>query len=337
MRYSMYVGVDISAQEAHVATLTGEGEISQPFVIEQTPEGMAELAHILLSSGHAPQATLIVMEASGSYWMQLATWLYEAGFAVSVINPAQAHHFARALLQRSKTDALDAVVLTQLAADLQPALWKPPSHTYEQLYQRLTQRDALLEMRQQERNRLHALRRRASVVAEVEARLEAHIAFLDAHISDLDRQLQQALAQDPAWDQAAHLLRSIKGFGPVATTWLLTATHNFTACERPEQIASYAGLVPRKFESGSSIRRRSSIGYAPHARLREALYMASLSAVQHNPAISAFYHRLLDRGKTKKAALCACARKLVHIAWAVVYKQQPWQPDYAPAEAFVIA
>jgi len=336
MRYSLFVGVDISAQEAHVATLNAEGELSDPFVIEQTPAGMAELEQALLGSGHAPGATLVVMEASGSYWMKLASWLYGAGFAVSVINPAQAHAFARALLQRSKTDALDALVLARLAAKLQPTLWTPPSQTYEQLYQRLVQRDALLEMRQQERNRLHALRHRASVVAAVQAQLEAHIVFLDAQIAELDHQIQQVLAQDEAWGQAARLLRSIKGFGPVATTWLLTATHNFTACQRPEQVASYAGLVPRKFESGSSVNRRPAIGYAPHARLRQALYMASLSAIQHNPAIRTFYHRLLEHGKTKKAALCACARKLVHIAWAVAAQQQTWRPDYA-FEALLIA
>lgn len=337
MRYSMFVGVDISAQQAHVATLTSEGELSDPFVVEQTSEGMVALKPALLSSGHAPQAILVVMEASGSYWMKLASCLYQAGFGVSVINPAQAHHFAKALLNRSKTDALDAHVLARLAAKLRPQPWKPASETYEQLYQRLRQRDALLEMRQQERNRLHALRQRPTVVADVEARLVAHITYLQSQIDDLERELRQALAQDEAWDQAAGLLRTIKGFGLIATCWLLVATHNFTACERPEQIASYAGLVPRKFESGSSVNRRPAIGFAPHARLREALYMACLSAVQHNPAIKSFYNRLLAEGKPKKVALCACARKLVHIAWAVVNKQQRWEPDYAPREAFALA
>lgn len=336
MRYSMFVGVDISAKEAHVMSISADGEISEAFIIEQTPAGMAELEQRLLASGHTPADVLVVMEATGAYWMKLATYLYEAGFAISVINPAQAHHFAKALLNRSKTDAIDARILAQLAAKLQPKPWKPASATYEQLYQRLAQRDAVLEMLQQERNRRHALRLRPTVVVQVEAKIETHIAFLQSQLDDLDREIKDAIAQDHAWDEAAGLLRSIKGFGPIATAWLLTATHNFTACERPEQIASYAGLVPRLFESGSSISRRSAIGYAPHARLREALYMATLSAVQHNPAIKAFYHRLLDNGKTKKAALCACARKLVHIAWAVVTKQVIWQPDFVPFDVPVL-
>jgi transposase len=68
----------------------------------------------------------VVLEATGSSWITLATALHHAGFAVSVINPAQAHAFATALLKRAKTDAIDAQTLAQLAALLQPAPWTPP-------------------------------------------------------------------------------------------------------------------------------------------------------------------------------------------------------------------
>ena len=89
----------------------------------------------------------MAMEATGSYWMGVATSLAEAGFAVSVVNPAQAHHFATALLRRGKTDAIDAQTLAQLAALLQPTPWTPPPAIYHALHQRLVQRDALLRLR----------------------------------------------------------------------------------------------------------------------------------------------------------------------------------------------
>jgi len=65
-------------------------------------------------------------EATGSYWVTLAVALHEAGFRVAVINPLQAHHFAKAHLRRAKTDNLDAQDLAQLAAALLPAPWCPP-------------------------------------------------------------------------------------------------------------------------------------------------------------------------------------------------------------------
>lgn len=326
--YSHFVGIDISALKAQVAIQTANDRIAQ-LSITQHEAGFEQLVTALKTLGCSPSTCLVVMEATGVYWMRLATYLYEQGWAVSVINPAQAHYFARALLQRSKTDQVDALTLTLLAARLQPACWQPASATQEALCQHLSQREACLQMLQQERNRLHALRQRPLAVPQVVAHLQAHIDFLRAQIAQLDAQLQQLIADDPAWHSAATLLRSIKGFGPVVTSWLLTATHRFTACQSPEQVASYAGLVPRLFESGSSVRARPALGFAPHDRLRQALYMASLSAVQHNPVIRAFYQHLLAQGKPKKVALCACARKLIHIAWAVVMKQQPFDPAFA--------
>jgi hypothetical protein len=58
--------------------------------------------------------------------------------------------------------------------------------------------------------------------------------------------------------------------------------------------------VPQLRESESSVRGRPSIDYSGHARLRQALYMATLSAIQHNPLIKAFYQRLIAKGKAKK-------------------------------------
>jgi transposase len=56
--------------------------------------------------------------------------------------------------------------------------------------------------------------------------------------------------------------------------------------------------------------------------------MATLSAIQHNPVIKAFYQRLIAKGKPKKVAVCAAARKLLGIAWAVASKKQSFDPTY---------
>ena len=93
--YQLFVGVDIAAATATVAWLVPGGAPARPITIEQTPAGFAALERRLLATGHAPSAILVAMEATGSYWITLATTLVQAGFAVSVVNPAQAHHFAK--------------------------------------------------------------------------------------------------------------------------------------------------------------------------------------------------------------------------------------------------
>jgi len=124
--YDLFVGVDIAAATAAVAWQRPAAPRSRVLTIAQTPAGCAALIAQLQDTDVAPARTLVVMEATGSYWITLATTLHQAGYAVSVINPAQAHAFAKALLKRAKTDAIDAQTLTQLAALLQPAPWTPP-------------------------------------------------------------------------------------------------------------------------------------------------------------------------------------------------------------------
>lgn len=326
--YTLFVGIDIAAASATVAYARARDAIATPFTIQQTPEGFAALQARLTATGHAPAQTLVVMEATGTYWMRLAVALHAAGFGVSVINPRQAHHFAATRLRHAKTDPLDAVLLTELAILLQPAPWTPPVAQYEQLRQLLARRDDLVHMRTQERNRLHALRQCPVITPHVQADLEDHLAYLDRQLAALDTALADLLHHTPLWDTATRLLLSILGIGPITAGWLILVTRAFTLPHTADQLAAYAGLAPLPHQSGRSQPRRDRLSAACHTRLRTALYMATLSATQHNPAIQRFYDRLRARGKPAKVARCAAARKLVHIACAVVTKGVPFDKHY---------
>ena len=330
--YTLFVGVDIAAMTAAVSTQRAGVRASRSSTIDQTPEGYTKLVHQLQATGHAPSEVLVVMEATGSYWINLATRLVHEGFVVSVINPAQAHHFAKALLKRAKTDAIDAQTLAQLALVLQPEPWTLPPPIYHALRQRLAQRDDLLNLRQQVDNQLHALRQHPEVVAEVRARMERLLATFEGQLTEVEAEITAALRQDAAWAAAAQRLQSITGVGWVTAAWTLVTTLNFTTCDTVEALTAYAGLAPMPRQSGTSVWHRPAIGHIGNARLRTAFYMATLSAVQHNPVIKTFYTRLRTAGKPEKVARCAAARKLLHLAWAVVKKDQPFDPFYVRGE-----
>lgn len=85
------------------------------------------------------------------------------------------------------------------------------------------------------------------------------------------------------------------------------------------------------YQSGTSVRGRAQIGHGGNGRLRTALYMATLSAAQHNPTIREFYQRLRAAGKPSKVARCAAARKLLRLAWALVKKNERYRAPQ-PAE-----
>lgn len=327
--YRLFVGVDVAAATFTAVWLAPGAAPNQPLTLDRAPQGFAALQTRLRATGHAPSAVLVVLEATGSYWVALATTLAQAGFAVSVINPDQAHHFGKALLQRAKTDAIDAHTLARLAAMLQPPPWTPPPAIYAELQQRLVERDALVNLRQQVRNQLHALVQLPVVIPSVRARMEELIATFDAQIAAIEREIAAVLPQDAAWAANAELLLSIAGVGLLTAAWLLVGTLNFTLGADPAALAAYAGLAPHPKESGTSVRGRERIGRGGHKRLRTALYMATLAAARHNPLIKAFYDRLRAAGKPPKVARCAAARKLLQLAWAVVRKGQAFDPAYA--------
>ncbi|PON15314.1 IS110 family transposase [Candidatus Entotheonella serta] len=308
--YDLFVGVDVAATTAAVTTQRPGTKPSRSFTIKQTPEGYRKLVEKLQAKGCAPTRILIVMEATGACWITLATRLVDEGFNVSVVNPAQAHHFAKALLKRAKTDAIDAQTLAQLAMILQPEPWTPPPPIYYELQQRLAQRDNLLDLRQQVRHQLHALDQHPQVVAEVRTRLNTLLCTFESQINDVEVEIATALNQDSQWAKAAERLQSIKGIGWVTAAWTLVLTLNFTTCESVESLTAYAGFALMPRQSGSSIWHRPSIGHSGNGRLRTAFYMATLTAARFNPVIKGFYERLRETGKPEKVARCAAARKL---------------------------
>jgi transposase len=331
--YELFVGVDVAAATATVVWSAAALEIfSRPLTITQTADGFAELQQRLRALEHPASNVLVVMEATGTYWVTLATTLVAAGYAVSVVNPAQAHDFAKALLKRSKTDAIDAHTLAQLGALLRPPRWTPPPAIYTELQQRLAQRDTLVDLRQQVRNQLHALIQQPVVIASVRSRMDTLIHELTDQIREIEDELTEVLRRDRqeggTWAAAAARLQTIVGMGPLTAAWLLVTTLNFTLCQTAAQAAAYAGLVPNAHESGTSVHGRSAIGHRGNARLRRALYLATLSATQHNPVLKAFYERLRTAGKPMKVARCATARKLLCIAWAVVTNDCDFDPTY---------
>lgn len=325
--FQTLVGIDIASETSEIEWQQSSQQRSQGLTVRQQVSDYQRLAE-KPNELSSPSETLVVIEATGNYWLHLALFLYQHGFVVSVLNPAQARAFAQARLQRTKTDRVDAHLLTEFAQCINPPAWTPPPAICEQLQQLLARREDLIQMRTQERNRFHALQRHPHALPDLLASLQRHIQALQSEIDSLQQQIANLLNSDHAWRQAAQHLQSIPGVGVITTAYLLTATHNFTRCQTPEQAAAFAGLVPHTHQSGSSVRAKPSVGGGGCAALRHVLYMAAVSAVQFNPLLRVFYLRLVERGKLKKVALCAVARKLVHIAWAIVTKNCDFDPNY---------
>ncbi len=327
--YHWFVGVDIAAESFTATCCDRTSSPAHLRTFPQTFAGYAAFQQYLHALPPDPATILVVLEATGSYWVTLAVTLHQVGVAVSVVHPNHVHNYAKSLPQRAKTDARDADLLAQFARERQPPTWTPPPQVYHELRQRLVAREALLEMRKQARNHVHAFVQWPVQIASVKAQLEAVLADLDGRIATLEREISDVLRAS-AWAESAVLLQTIHSVGALTPAWLLVLTLNFEQCPTAEATVAYAGLAPLPYESGRSVRGRARIGHGGNKRLRTTVYLATLNAARFNPVIRDFYERLRVAGKPPKVARCAAARKLLQIAWAVVTKRRPFAAAYQP-------
>lgn len=315
------VGIDIARRKFDVAVRGQHGRGAFKFKAFANDEaGFAALALWLARAGldtvHA------VMEATGSDGEALAVWLTEAGHRVSVVNPAQIRGFGQSLLVRNKTDKADSRVIALFGESHRPPAWQPPAPEVRQLQAWVRRLIALQDLKQQEDNRL------TTAHAVVRPSIEGIITVLNREIETVRQCIRDHFDQHPGLKAQADLLDSIPGIGEATISSLLAFMGDLSRFRQAKQLAAFAGLTPRQFQSGSSVRGKTHLTKTGNPQLRKALYMPALVALRHNPVIKAFYQRLRAHGKPPKSALAACMRKLLHIVFAVLKSQKPFNPNH---------
>jgi transposase len=309
---SSYVGVDVSKERLDVALRPTGGH----HWFSNDPDGIEALVSRLAEERPA----LVVLEASGGYERPAAAALAASGLAIAVVNPRQARDFAKATGKLAKTDALDAESLARFAEAVKPEPRVLPGEEAVLLGEILDRRRQLIGMLVAENNRLSA-----TASESVRRRIQAHIRWLEKEISRTDGELEEAIERSPTWRENESLLRSVPGVGPVLARTLLAELPELGTLSH-KRLSALVGVAPFNFDSGTLRGRRMVWG--GRARVRSTLYMASLAATRYNPAIRAFYERLVAAGKPRKVALVACMRKLLSILNAVVRDRVPWSPAH---------
>jgi len=325
-------GIDISKDTATFALLGHDGKpLPGPMTFKNTTAGFKTAIKWLrkLAKPFKPYEIHLVMEATSVYYLGLAKFFNgQAGIIVSVVNPAQVKSFAGAELIRTKTDGVDASVIARFAMAMSPRPWTPPAPHEEAMLSIVRHIEAVKEMVQAEKNRLHALETVGPSTTGVQKEIKKHIRFLEAQISELDQGLKKLIKEHPDIDENVKLLCSIPGVGDTTASAMLTEIGDISRFDNVKQLVAYAGIAPAERQSGTSVRGKVMINKRGSRRLRKALYMPAMVAVQHNPVIKKFYERLLSKGKKPICALVACMRKLLHIAYGVLKHKKRFDPNW---------
>ncbi len=267
-----------------------------------------------------------VMEATGSYYQGLATWLYSQSIDVSVVNPLSVKRFIQMRLKTSKTDKLDALMIRLYGESEQPDLWNPPSKLIIEATELHKLIEILVRHRAALKNRLHALKAKGISRSPVVTSVRRQIRNLSNEIAELELKLEVVIKEYQP-DLLTRLC-SIPGIGKRTAIYLIVLTHGFEKFETSRQLISYFGLNPIIRESGSSIRGKSRISKTGNNHIRNLLFMCAFTACEHNKSCREIYQRITAKGKSKKLALIAVANKLLKQSLAIAKSGLYYDENY---------
>jgi len=261
------------------------------------------------------QVERLVMEATGRYEFELAQAAYGKGVPVCIAKPLSVRRYAGAVDQLAKTDKIDAGIIAQFAAVIQPRVTPQKSKNLIAIKDLITRRRQLVNLRTQEMNRIKIMGK------ALEVSCRRIIRCLDMEIKRMEKRLATHVEQQAEWAEKQALLKSTPGVGDALVYTLLADLPELGTLNNRE-ISALVGVAPMNRDSGRLRGKRRIQG--GRAAIRTVLYMATLSATQCNPVIKSFYKKLVAQGKHKKVALTACMRKFIIILNTMVKNKTEW-------------
>jgi transposase len=303
-----FCGIDVSKDRLDVMVLPEQQCLS----VHNDAGGWAELVERLRGLA----ITAIGLEATGGYERGVMRALLAAGMSVRQINPFRLRQFARASGVVAKNDPLDARMIASFVA-IMPTR---PAQRHTPAVERLAE---ILAVRRQLNDEKVAAENAGRLLedAMLQRLSRRRIARLSTDIDTLDERLVEIVAADPTLAHRYRLLISMPGVGPVLASTLIALLPELGRLNR-KQIAALVGVAPYDFDSGllKGVRRI----WGGRAPVRKVLYMAAMSASQHNRALKVFHQRLKADGKEPKVAIVAVMRKMITTLNAMVRDDVVW-------------
>lgn len=315
------LGIDVAKAKLDVALLRPDGKWRQK-VVENTPAGFQALADWL---AHQQVTELhVCLEATNTYWEDVAEFLAAQGYRVSVVNPAQIKAFGASRLVRTKTDQIDAKLIAEFCHQHQPEPWSAPPLCEQTLRALVLRLNALQAMQTQECNRLLVARE------AVKPGIESHLVWLDQEIVRLSKVIRDHIDSHPDLKHKRDLLDSIPGLGERTIAVLLAFLGSPERFKNARQAAAFAGLDPRQCESGSSVKAKPRLSKVGHAFLRRALYMPAMVTLYKTAWGKLYFARMRAAGKPPMLIIGAMMRKLVQVAFGVLKSAKPFDENLHP-------
>ena len=329
-----YLGIDVSKDSFATHLILDDGRSSRSASFKISKRGFNSLYAWLRKSGVVFDELKVVMEATGVYWQRLFYFLNSKGVSVAVLNPAQIKDFIKSYLRRGKTDPMDARMIALYALERGPESSFVPEEALVDLKLLVAERDHIVKLITKERNRLHAHNYRQSCPKALLRLINKRLRALKIQLADIELLILSCIKSSEHLKRVYDLLISLPGVAFITAIVIIAQSNALIGFVSAKQLAAYAGIAPAPNQSGS-FKGYSRISKIGNPRLREALYMAALSAVRASEHFANFKARLEAKHKPKKLIYTAVARKLLVTAWAVVKSDTAFDPEYYKKYSFV--
>ena len=322
--FSAVAGLDLSLNSFTTSLISSNEKFKSKIkTFKRTKEGLEEFVKWIENQGFPKEKVLVVMEATNNFWEEVAVKLAENKIAVSVINPRVIKDFARSLQRKAKTDKIDAEVIALYGVRMKPKVLDiSKSKRFGKLRNLVREREFWLREKVRLENYERTLKSGVFVSEEGKERVKEMIEKVLLYIEEIEQEIKREIEKEEELREALKIVGSIPGIGEVNGVVILVETGLFKGFRRGKEVVSYAGIVPRVYESGT---RKGSKGITREGnrRLRQAVYFAAVASLRSKCGVfKEFYDRLKERGKAKKVALVALAGKILRIAFALVKKRE---------------
>ena len=331
LKYSL--GLDISCEK--IDACISAIDTNQNVVVKSTTHisnSLSGFKHLddWIHKHHKDKSIPIVicMEATGIYYENCALYLFDKGYAVSVILPNKAKKYIQALGLKSKNDKIDAKGLSRMGAEQCLSVWQPLGKYFYELRLLTRQHQNLNEQMTITRNRLHAIEHAMYRNKIVEKQLRKEIDFLEKQVKETTKIIEKHIHGNTEIKQKVENICTIKGVAILTVAILLAETNGFALFENARQLVSYAGLDVVENQSGFH-KGKTRISKKCNSRIRRALYMPAFVVITCKQIhFLNLYERTLDKHNVKMKSYVAVQKKLLTTIYALWKKNEKFNPDH---------
>jgi transposase len=300
---------------------------------DNTIQGFRELVDWLKK--HCKDITIpvsVTMEVTGVYHDALAHYLFESGYAVSVVLANRSRNYMRGIGYKSKTDKIDARGLSRMGAEQSLARWQPASKYILELRSLTRHRESLNTALTMARNQMHAHKRMYSPNKEVLASQKALIGSIQQQISLIDKEIRAVVKRDSEFaNKVSRIVKSINGVGFLTVLTLVAETNGFELFHNMRQLTSYAGYDVVANESGNRV-GKTKISKHGNSHIRRILHMPALNVVRRGTGdYKQTYDRIFHKSFIKMKGYVAIQRKLLCLIYTLWKKDEVFDPNYRHA------